>query len=272
MRSVVNATVNPRRVLHWLLGASLAALFMHTVLVLIAHANNRTGAGAITGTLNLGLDAAVPTWFASALLLATSIALLAVWSSSRGTDTRNRRHWLGLAAVFGLLSIDEVATIHERWGDLGLIDSDQGLLYYGWVVTAIVLLVPFVLAYLPFLGRLEPRTARLFVTSGCIFVGGAIGVEMMNAALDADESSSSLRYWLQTGFEEFCELVGASLFLYAVLDVLTRRMTSITVGFAAPITGRTFVQHERGGATPLIAADLPLAVGGEPADTSLVTS
>jgi hypothetical protein len=49
-------------------------------------------------------------------------------------------------------------------------------------------------------------------------------------------------------------------------------MTSITVGFAAPITGRTFVQHERGGATPLIAADLPLAVGGEPADTSLVTS
>lgn len=213
----------------FLLAVSSVVLVVHTVTAIVADRTGRDNSGPITGAVNMGVDSAIPTWFSSAILMASSIALLCVWSDSRTTDVENRRHWLGLAVVLCLLSIDEVATIHERWGELDLLPIERGPFAYKWVVGAGVLLVVFVAAYLPFFHRLDKRTMILFVASGSIFVGGALVIETFNGRLDAQGQLESLRYALQTGVEEFCEFVGASLFLYAVLDVLARRKFALAV-------------------------------------------
>jgi hypothetical protein len=91
---------------------------------------------------------------------------------------------------------------------------------------------------------------RLFVLSGMIFVAGAIGLEMLNGDLHSEGKADTLRYSLQSGMEEFCELIGASLFLYAVLDVLDRRGVRVHVNVASSATGAPRSAHTTGTTSP----------------------
>ena len=51
----------------------------------------------------------------------------------------------------------------------------DGVLYFGWVIPASVLVSIFVLSYLKFLAHLPAITRFRFVRAGAIFVGGAMG-------------------------------------------------------------------------------------------------
>ena len=154
---------------------------------------------------SLSYETNLPTWFASSQLLVCSLAIGAVAIATRQASGRYVAHWWGLAAALLYISLDETVQLHEQmnhWFSTG------GVLYFGWVIPASVIVALFVVSYLGFLGHLPKRTRNRFVLAGAIFVGGALGVEFGLGYWADLEGDENLVYGLIDWVEESMEICG----------------------------------------------------------------
>ncbi len=221
------------------------------------------GHGRLFGLIrlfNVGQDSNVPTWYSSITLLFCSLLLAFIATSQKTARTRYALHWKVLSAIFLYISIDEVAMIHENADViLGSSISRTGFLNYGWVAVGIPLTLVFVLSYLKFLAHLPKKTRLLFVVAGTIFISGALGAEMFAArhdnlygldmtyaagtifisgALGAEMFAGNHRdlygfdmiYAMITALEEFCEMFGIVVFIYALLSYINENLKEVNFG------------------------------------------
>ncbi|WP_040337016.1 hypothetical protein [Candidatus Blastococcus massiliensis] len=159
----------------------------------------------------------VPAWFSVLLLAMTALFSLGVSSLLRDRGAPLRRYWTGLAAVFLYLSVDELAMVHEElMPRLEQVVEAEGALTFSWVVVAAPLVAVFVLVYARFLWRLPRDTAALLVLAGALYVGGALGLEVVGGMVLDEVKVVNLAYVLVTSAEEFLEMAGAALALYTV--------------------------------------------------------
>lgn len=156
----------------------------------------------------------LPTWFSSFLLLNNACVLLFAGLCA----TTHRPHWLTLAAGFLLLAIDEVAGLHETFHTS--IDNN-------WTLYAAPLVLVVGLFYLQFLLALPRKIAALFIISGLLYLGGALGIEWLAQDMDED----TLEYAYVVGIEEGMEMMGALLFLWVNLSRLRTEATEISLTF-----------------------------------------
>lgn len=179
----------------------------------------RHGAGvdaAIVPFLSLSEESNLPTWYASMLLSCCALAIAAVAGAVADAGRPFVRHWAVLAAGFLLMSLDEIAQLHERLHS-GWFGSMQGVLYFDWIVPASVVVLFVGAAYVRFLAHLPPPTRRRFLLAGCLYVGGAVGMEVPLGLWAARHGELDLGYAALDALEESMELFGATLFLLAVL-------------------------------------------------------
>ena len=172
----------------------------------------------------------VPTWYSScALLLAAALLLLIAIAKLQQRD-RYGAHWLALSALFLFLSIDEVAMIHEYPIDpLRETFHAGGPLYYTWVVPGILFVMIVGFSFSRFLLHLPDRIRNLFLVAGAIFVGGAIGVEMLSG-MQADRfGEENFTYAMIVTVEEFFEMLGVVLFIHALLEYMHRHVGLLRV-------------------------------------------
>ena len=171
----------------------------------------------VLARFDLGHEPSVPAWFSSSLLLLNAAMLLLIARATRIVGGVHALHWLVLGLIFIALSIDEAALFHE------MIDTalsrrlrTDGVLTFPWVLAGGGFALAVGLAYLPFLLRLPRRFAILFVVSGALFVGGAVGMELASAkAIDAYGVASLAHAATQT-VEESLEMAGAILFFFSL--------------------------------------------------------
>ncbi|HUS67981.1 MAG TPA: hypothetical protein VMZ28_25785 [Kofleriaceae bacterium] len=164
--------------------------------------------------VSLSYEGNLPTWLSSSLLLACAVALVAI-ARAPGAQGAYRRHWALLGVLFGYLSIDESVELHER---LNLLVDLDGPLYFGWIVPAAAVVAALGLVYLRFLLALPARLRRRFVVAGAIYVGGALLMEVPLGLWVEAHGDGGLGYALIDFAEELLEMIGASLFLFALLD------------------------------------------------------
>jgi hypothetical protein len=160
--------------------------------------------------LSLSYEGNVPTWLSTVLLFSCAIAAGAI----ARTAPAFRRHWWGVVAVFAYASLDEAAELHEHMGgtfDLG------GVLYFDWIIPAAILLVALAIVFFPFVRALEPRTRRRLIIAGCVYIGGAVIMELPLGFITERAGPNTLAYALVDWIEETMELVGASLALVALV-------------------------------------------------------
>jgi hypothetical protein len=176
----------------------------------------------ITRFFDAGIEDNIPTIYSVIALAFAGFVCFLPASVSKLKSEIDRKHWLVLGCVMLFLAFDEGATIHEMIGSHFHDHFESGgYLYWLWVVPYGVLTAWFAAAYFPFLMRLPSKTRLGLVLSGAIFVGGAIGVEMISAAeyeAAREAGVRSLRYYLLYSLEEFLEMFGIALFVYYVLD------------------------------------------------------
>ena len=166
---------------------------------------------------SLSCGANIPTWLSSCMHATSAILLALIAAGTREAGGAFQRHWWGLSIIFTYISIDEFVRIHEdmnSWFDL------PGALYFGWVIPASVMVTIFVFAYWRFLTHLSPATRFRFVRAGAIFVGGALGVELILGYWTDLHGSSNLGYAIIDWVEETMEMTGAALFISALVGVL----------------------------------------------------
>lgn len=212
----------PRRLVRWLavIIAVLVAmsLAMDVIRFIVFEGRGISRGGTFMNLWDLDTEDTVPTWF-STLLLAGIGALLLAWRRELGASGRAGWAWTFLGAVFLALSFDEMASLHERLGGVvgSALSIDSGPLLYAWVIPAAVALVAFVVVLMPFLRSLHRVTLTRFVVAGAVFVGGALGLELVGGALTSSVGTEATVSWAVTALEETLEMAGALLFLRGIM-------------------------------------------------------
>lgn len=173
---------------------------------------------------NLDREMNIPTWFASFLFL---LAALLLWNIRIYEKKSNRRfsvYWLSLAIVFLILSIDEIAAIHETWVEtFRRLFHARGVFYFSWVIPAIALVIIATVFYSKFTFLLPPKTRNRFLVSACVFLVGSLGIEMVSGLHVEHFGSQNFTYSLLANLEEFLEMAGLVLFISALLDFTDRK-------------------------------------------------
>jgi hypothetical protein len=158
----------------------------------------------------------------STLLLFAAAALLLV-QSRIARPTGYATYWLILSVGFLYLALDEFAQLHEQLiVPLRAMAAFTDLLTFPWVIVAAPAVIIAATFFLPFLLRLPRGLAFGFVAAGLVYVGGALGMEMLNGRLTTYTGWGSPYYLVGTVIEETLELVGIGLFL----SVLLRQMAA----------------------------------------------
>lgn len=186
--------------------------------------------------LDLDAEATFPAWYSAILLFIAGLLLCVIGWVQRHHRRPFAWHWLVMGIIFVVLSADECIAMHERiaW-PIRRIFKPTGFLYFGWVIPGLVFVAVFVLGYVKFLIHLPPRSRRLFIASGAVFVGGALFIEMAagNVEYRAGTNETAMYVVLVT-IEELMEIAGITLFVYALLDHIRREMGGVSLVFAEP--------------------------------------
>lgn len=178
----------------------------------------------------------IPSWYSSATLLLCSILLMVIASAKKVEGDRYTLRWQFLSIIFVYLSLDEAFVIHEMAvKPLRSALNAGGLLFYTWVVPGAAFVLIFGLFYLKFLAALPKVTRRLFLAAGTLFVGGALGVEALGGAYVDLHGDDNLAYAMIIIVEEFLEMAGVVVFIYALLSYMNSYVGDIRIR----IDGRT---------------------------------
>ena len=216
----------------WVLGSIAVVLVVLSLLGrLLLYDGSEGPMDSVSHLLNVDMETSVPTYFSVLLLLFVSALLYTVALGKRQDPFL--RHWAGLAVIFLLFSIDEATSIHElAVGPLRRQFGLGGWLYFSWVIPGAAFVLAFVLAYLRFVARLSKPFQTLFVASGAIYVGGALGMELIGGFQVDHYGRDGIAYVLITTIEEALEMAGLVLFIYALLRYLETRKAALSVRFS----------------------------------------
>ncbi|MGH6608690.1 MAG: hypothetical protein ACRECQ_00385, partial [Burkholderiaceae bacterium] len=197
--------------------------------LLVAHVVTQLGFHLLEYDTQLGLlrlfdlnqENNVPTWYASATLLVCSSLLAYIGLSKRRATGAYAAHWLGLSGIFLLLSLDEVASLHELSGVLlHARFQTTGYLLYAWVIPGAIFVCAVLLIYYRFLWSLPSRTRMMFLLAGALFVGGALGLDLPEGNYHSMYGNQTLVFSTMVLVEEGMEMAAIVVFLYALLSYI----------------------------------------------------
>uniref|UniRef100_UPI003D117D5F hypothetical protein n=1 Tax=Roseibium sp. TaxID=1936156 RepID=UPI003D117D5F len=168
---------------------------------------------ALDGEHNVGA------WFSSALMTLSALALYLAGRAQRDIPGgRTPLPWYALAVIFVGLSIDESASFHEILGDpLRNTLGTGGFLYFAWVIPGAIFTLAVGILFIPFLLSLPRGVAVRFIVAGAIFVGGALGMELLEGKLADEGKMGSVLFMVFVIIEEAMEMFGIALFLSTVV-------------------------------------------------------
>lgn len=229
--------IEPRRAALSLFACAVLLIATHFAMMISRYVLGHGRLLGLVDSFNVNVENNVPTFF-SAFLLVTCAALLVVAARVPSFSASERRHWGWLAVIFLFLALDEDASIHELFiGPMRHFLPKHGPLHFGWVVPYAFLALGIGIAYLRFVLRLPEPTRQLVFAAGCLYLAGCGGFEMVGGWYISEVSGDmDLAYMTIVGCEEFLEMSGAILFIYAILDYLRRSLggTPVAIRLGSP--------------------------------------
>lgn len=235
---MLNLTLSPKRFARFLLYVAVALVAIGLLVIPIYGLQAASPEKAelwrkLAHLVSVDAEMNPQTYFSSMILLISSI-LLGIIAIARQRDRAPFvRHWQILAGLFLYLSMDEILMIHDRMSPLvEQVLHPHGAFAYGWVIPAIPLCIVLAVAYFNFLVHLPKRFCQLFILAGSLYIGAAVGIELITA-YDAELfGETSLPYVLWTSVEEFCEMFGVILFIYALLTYIAGHVGELRIAVA----------------------------------------
>jgi hypothetical protein len=229
-------TLVPRRITTALAGIAAALIVISIATgVTLQLLEVRSGPLTIISRLfDLRREQNIPTWFSSCMLLLCGLVAGLIGAHSLRERDWARWYWVGLAVIFTALSVDELASIHEYGnGLMRLFMRTSGLLYYGWVIPGMAIVVAFGLSYLRFWLRLPTNMRLMFFAAGLLFLGGSLGIEMIGALLADIQGDSTFTTWMATQVEESLEIAGLLTLLHTLMSYVALELPELTMQFVA---------------------------------------
>jgi hypothetical protein len=171
--------------------------------------------------LYLNGERTIPTYYSSVLLLiaACLVGSIAVLRKREGGSYVF--HWTFLSILFLLLSMDEVAGIHENMNrPMRLMLNPSGFFSFAWVILGIPVVLALGMFYVRFFMDLPAIYRIRFAIAGFLYVGGALGFEMITGRHFALYDNENIPYILLVTIEESLEIAGVLVFIWSLLVYL----------------------------------------------------
>jgi hypothetical protein len=230
----IELDLTPRRVRRFLHACIGMLVLAHAALAVLKFGFGHDYLYGAARLFDLDAEQSVPTLYSAAQLFACAGALAFLAAAAGGG--RDRRCWAGLAAAFAFLGLDEAASIHELFSAPTFAAAGGGLpggyAYCAWVAPYAAFALGVGAAYLRFLARLPRATAVRFVAGGAAFVGAAVGIEVVEAAVRLATDADPVSMAVATSAQEIGEMLSIAYFLTA----LVRHVEAAGVGLAVRVS------------------------------------
>jgi hypothetical protein len=212
---------------------------IHCILQVLTFGLGLSKLTLITSLFDFESDSNITTWYSSVTLFISSLLLTSIAIAKKNAQDSYTRHWQILAVIFAFLSLDEVALLHERSGQvldvLSPVEFD-GWLYFQWVLIGIPVTLIIVFTYLKFLAHLPTKTRNLFILAGALYIGGALGLEIVAGHQESLDTYNQFLYKLFTTIEELWEKLGVLVFIYALLTYMEKYVKQIQISIGNKIS------------------------------------
>ena len=220
MEQRATVTLYPRNTAFWLGAITIFLLAVHLASILLVY-----GVGPQNEFVRRLYDLFfpdsewnIPTLFSTCLFLINAILFGVLWKAKHAAGER-QRIWLFLAGLFVFLAIDEFVALHEMFIDpLRHAFDASGFFYYTWIIPYGIAVVVLALFMFPVWWRMEKMIRFWFALSAVVYIGGAIGLEMIGGKYyEMMRMRKDLGYVFISTFEESLEMAGLIILTYVLL-------------------------------------------------------
>lgn len=224
----------PKKTFSGIIGVIFILLLLHIISYLNLLQNDLDPESFFFRKFNFDSERNVPAIF-SGILHFTASFFLALIAFSRLTIKNRRWFWGAISFVFLFLGLDEILVIHEKVaGNIGALE-DRGTFFYNWIIVYIGGLLALLFIFLKPLLSLPRKTLFKFLFAGFVFVFGATILEgiagniVFQRELAPEDVKTEPIIFILATFEELFEMLGVSLFIYALLDFMKKyRITTLS--------------------------------------------
>ncbi len=240
-------TLRPKRVA-MVLGSVVACLILADIAVVISiYFLDHDYVFGLVPLFHLDFEQNIPTFFSAVVILFCAALLFVIAAARKRQGERDYRYWVGLAAIFLFLSIDEAVSIHERLTNpMRAWFGASGVFHFGWVIPYGIFVVALVLIYLRFLFQLPARIRHLILIAGAVYLTGAVGFEMVGGYYFARHGDQvDLIYSLLTTCEESLEMIGMLIFAYALMTYIASEFPGTALRIASSGSSHPGVETQR---------------------------
>jgi hypothetical protein len=162
----------------------------------------------------------IPTYFSVLLMLFAALLLAVITVLDGKQRIPYVSKWAILSFGFLFMAFDEAIQVHERLilpirTLLG--DRNLGVFYFAWVIPGIALVLVLGLFFLRFLLQLLATTRLRFLMAATLYIGGAIGVELIGGRYAELHGQQNWTYSMIATVEESLEMAGLIVFIWALL-------------------------------------------------------
>ncbi|WP_264775175.1 hypothetical protein [Deinococcus aetherius] len=174
-----------------------------------AHVPNFPGGGWLHHAFDLDAEANIPTFFSTGLLLLGGCLslLIARVGARAGSTASSAGSWRLLGFILILMGGDELLMFHETLGSF--LDSPFHVAgVYAWVIPGTLAVLWFVWSFFRFFKSLPSAVRRYLALSFLLFVGGAVGLEYVEAVNRKVMGELGLSGLLLTNSQETLEMLG----------------------------------------------------------------
>lgn len=218
----IKIAVSPRQIIKFLF---IVAIFFAVVSAIIQVGEYVYGyEDDWTNLFNVDRELNFPTWY-SALMIASCSALLRIIATGKQQQSdRYTQDWRLLSRIFCFMAIDEVVSLHEIFiiPEVSEALNLPWFLHSAWVIPGMIFLLWFIRRYRKFVLHLPSRSRKNFILSACIYVGGALIMEMIGSHFAESLSQQHIVYALTTTVEELLEMTGIIIFIHSLFQYLDR--------------------------------------------------
>lgn len=190
--------------------------------------------------LEVDREASLPTWYAVITLMACAVLLAIIALDAFQRRRPFPRHWAALAAIFALLSLEEIIGIHsevtQRLRDLVSITEGFG---YALALSAIALVGLALVALLfgRFYLHLPVRWRMWFTIGAVIYLIGVFASDAVGDYLITESGAPTLAYVVVQTVEEAFEMTGVLIFIVMLLDYIRTFVGPVSFEVTDPFGG-----------------------------------
>ncbi len=213
----VSYIIHPRKLLKFFAIALIALCLAGFVQTCVSVASDGRWNLSAARLVSLNHEANLLSWFDGVALFSCGVLLTLLAVLAKSARDPLYKDWRLLAVMLMFISMDEVGTVHQILLDpLRKMSGTTGVFELGWLGLSLLIFIGIGARFYPFLKCVPPSTRAEFIVAIVVYSFGALGMGLTGVAYDQMPGAHGA-YALLTLFDQFMQMLGALLFLRALL-------------------------------------------------------